>query len=145
MIREWRQADQADLITLWCAAWQVTMPAIDFAARRPWLDRHLAKLRAAGAIILCALDAEDRMIGFATIDPRTGEMDQLAIGPDAFGTGVAVALLAEVKRRAPGRVWLSVNQDNPRAVRFYARDGFRVAGTGINPGSGLDILHMEWP
>ncbi len=121
------------------------MPAIDFAARLAWFDRHLGGLRAAGAIILCAVDASDRAIGFATIDPVTGEMDQLAVAPDAFGTGAAPALLAEVKRRAPGRVWLSVNQDNPRAVRFYTREGFRVVGSGVNPISGLGILNMEHP
>ena len=145
MIREWRAGDQRDLARLWCAAWQATMPAIDFVARLPWLETHLAGLQAAGVLILCAVDAGDRAIGFATIDPTTGEMDQLAVAPDAFGAGVAPALLAEVKRRAPQRVVLSVNQDNPRAVRFYAREGFRVVGTGVNPGSGLGILHMAWP
>lgn len=145
MIREGRAADQPDLARLWCAAWQVTMPAIDFTARLAWFDRHLAGLQAAGAIILCAVDASDRATGFATIDPATGEMDQLAVAPDAFGTGVAPALLAEVKHRAPGFVKLSVNRDNPRAVRFYEREGFRVVGAGVNPGSGLDISHMEWP
>ena len=72
MIREWRAADQPDLARLWCAAWQVTMPAIDFAARLAWFDGHLDGLRAAGVIILCAVDASDRAIGFATIDPETG-------------------------------------------------------------------------
>ncbi len=145
MIREWRAADQPALARLWCAAWQITLPAIDFAARLGWFTPHLAGLRAAGAVILCAVDADDQAIGFATIDLVTGEMDQLAVAPDAFGAGVAAALLAEVKCRAPGRVWLSVNSDNPRALRFYGREGFRAVGTGINPGSGLGILNMEWP
>jgi len=145
VIREWRAADQPDLARLWCEAWQVTMPTIDFSARLPWLDGHLAGLRAAGAVILCAVDGADRPLGFASLDSMTGEMDQLAVAPDAFGAGVATALLTEVKRRAPGRVFLSVNRHNPRAMRFYAREGFRVVGSGINPGSGLDILHMEWP
>lgn len=145
VIRPWRAVDQPELARLWCAAWQVTMPEIDFSARLPWFDGHMAGLRAVGAMILCAADTADRVVGFATIDPGTGEMDQLAVAPGAFGAGVAPALLTEVKRHAAGRVWLSVNQDNPRAVRFYTREGFRVVGTGTNPGSGLGILHMEWP
>ena len=144
MIRQWCAADQTDLARLWCAAWQITMPAIDFTARLAWFDRHIGRLRAAGVIILCAVDAADQMVGFATIDPATGEMDQLAVAPDGFGAGIATALLAEVKRRAPERVWLLVNTDNARAVRFYTREGFRVVGTGVNPNSGFDILNMEW-
>ena len=70
-------------------------------------------------------------------------MDQLAVAPAAFGAGVATAQLTEVKRRAPREVWLSVNQDNPRAVRFYMREGFRIVETDTNPTSGLAIFHME--
>ena len=144
MIREWRPADQADLARLWQAAWQVTMPAIDFAARLEWFDAHLAQMRADGVVILCAVDVADRVIGFATLEPDAGGMDQLAVAPEAFGSGVAVALLDEVKRRAPREIWLSVNQDNPRALRFYLREGFHVVGTDVNPTSGLAIFHMEW-
>lgn len=145
VIRGWRAADQAELARLWCDAWQATFPAIDFPARLAWFDQRLTGLRAAGVVILCVVDAADRPVGFATIDPTTGEMDQLAVAPAAFGAGIATTLLAAVKNRAPGRVGLSVNQDNPRAVRFYTREGFRVVGTGVNPGSGLAILYMEWP
>ena len=145
MIRDWRPEDHPAIARLWHAAWQATMPAIDFSARLDWLEAHLARLRADGVVILCAVNEADQAIGFATIDPATGDMDQLAVAPEAFGAGVAIALLGEVKRRAPGRVVLSVNRDNPRAVRFYAREGFRTIGTGVNPGSGLGILHMEWP
>ncbi len=145
IIRAAQAGDRPAMAQLWRSAWQATMPAIDFTARLPWLDTHLITLVASGAEILCATNAAGIVLGFATIDPATGDMDQLAIAPDYFGAGAAVALLTEVKRRAPGRVTLSVNQDNPRAVRFYAREGFRAVGVGTNPGSGLDILHMEWP
>ena len=140
-----RDGDWPALAALWVAAWRATLPAIDFAARRPWLEQHLAQLRARGVRVLCAVDADDRPLGFATLDPQSGEMDQLAVAPAAFGGGVAAALLMAVKAAAPGRVLLSVNQDNPRAVGFYLREGFRVVGDGVNPGSGLAISHMRWP
>lgn len=149
MVRQFRPDDMPALAALWVAAWEATLPAIDFAARLPWLEHHLARLQAAGVLVLCAVDADDRPLGFATLDPLSGEMDQLAVAPAAFGGGVAAALLAAVKAAAPhraqGRVVLSVNQDNPRAVRFYLREGVRVVGGGVNAGSGLAISRMEWP
>ena len=51
------------------------------------------------------------------------------------GRGVAGALMAALvdAARAAGAtaLWLAVLQRNARAVGFYRREGFRVAGTGI--------------
>ncbi len=140
-----RDGDFPALAALWVAAWRATLPAIDFAARLPWLAQHLAGLRARGVRVICAVDADDVPEGFATLDATSGEMDQLAVAPAAFGGGVATALLAAVKAGGPGRVVLSVNRDNPRAMRLYLREGFRVVGDGVNAGSGLAICHMAWP
>ena len=127
------------------AAWQATLPQIDFTARASWLATHLATLQARGVMLLCATDAEDRAFGLVTIDASSGELDQLAVAPHAFGRGVATALLAEAKRLAPGFARLTVNQDNPRAVAFYRREGFRIVGQGANPNSGLQTWDLIWP
>lgn len=127
----------AGLIALWQRAWQAAFPDIDFAARRPWLaDR----LRTPGLQIIAA----DRR-GFLTLDPATGEIDQLAVAPEAAGAGIATALLAEARRRRPEGLHLSVNQANTRAIRLYHRAGFRITAADINPASGLPIFHMRWP
>ena len=39
---------------------------------------------------------------------------------------------------------LDVNEMNPRALRFYEREGFSVVGRGLNPQSGLPTLKMRW-
>lgn len=53
--------------------------------------------------------------------------------PDAHGTGAAAALVEAVVAEAAARgvrsVWLGVNQQNERAQRFYAKNGFAVVGT----------------
>ncbi|PFG35773.1 ribosomal protein S18 acetylase RimI-like enzyme [Flavimobilis soli] len=53
--------------------------------------------------------------------------------PDAHGTGAASALVeavvAEAAARSVRSVWLGVNQQNVRAQRFYAKNGFTVVGT----------------
>ena len=66
------------------------------------------------------------------------------VAPKERGGGLARALIEEAKRRAPGIVDLNVNVANPRACRFYQREGFLVVGVGTSPLSGLPMLHLRW-
>ena len=49
------------------------------------------------------------------------------------GRGLAQQMMARVKdearRRGAGSIYLSVWQEQPQAIRFYAKEGFRIAGT----------------
>ena len=44
----------------------------------------------------------------------------------------------------PAGLELHVNLDNPRAIRFYEREGFVKIGEGVSERSGLTILHYRW-
>ncbi len=134
--------DMEPLVDLWVASWQEAMPAIDFSARRSWLTDHLVGLEAQGAITICAVDPTRRLVGFVTLDPATGWIDQLAVAPAAKGGGAALALLDEARRLSPRGLSLDVNVDNPRALRFYEREGFERIGAGVNPRSGLATLRL---
>ena len=94
--------------------------------------------------IVVGLDADDRPAGFVTIDPARGCLDQLCVAPAEQGSGLARALLDEAKRRSPGVVELDVNEANPRARRFYEREGFAVVGRGLSRQSRLPTLKMIW-
>ena len=144
-LRARTDADLANLAELWVTSWQETMPAIDFLARRPWFLDHLRKLEAAGAITLCAFDGLDRLLGFVTFDPATAYLDQLAVAPEAKGSGAASLLLNEARRLSLDGLTLDVNQDNPRALRFYEREGFEKIGEGTNPRSGLKTWRLRLP
>ncbi|MDE2361952.1 MAG: GNAT family N-acetyltransferase [Hyphomicrobiales bacterium] len=135
--------ERTALLDLWVAAWDATFPDIDFDARRDWLTGHLAKIEASGAKTICAFD-DDRPLGFVTIDPATGWLDQIAVHPDFFGTGVATKLLAAAKRISPARVKLDVNADNFRALRFYRREQFIRTGASVNALSGRETVVLEW-
>jgi putative acetyltransferase len=134
----------ADFTELWVAAWSNAMPAIDFEARRAWFVDHLAAMRAQGVAVTCAFDEEGALAGFITLDRASGHIDQLAVAPGHWSKGAAAALLDEAKRRAPGTLKLDVNQDNPRAMRFYEKHGFRRRAAGVNPTSGLKTWRYEW-
>jgi putative acetyltransferase len=143
-LRDFAEADLPALIDLWAAAWTATGIPIDFDARRAWIDDRLHALRAGGAEIVVGLDASEKPAGFVTIDPRSGHLDQLCVAPAERGSGLAVALVDEAKRRSQGVVELEVNEANPRARRFYEREGFVVIGQGVSPHSGLPTLKMRW-
>ena len=128
----------------WVASWTLTMPEIDFEERRSWLAMHLESLIADGTEIRVAAAHADDLVGFVTVDPTNGKLDQICVAPDWWGRGVAEALLAAGREISPDRLMLDVNADNPRAIAFYAREGFSEVGKDTNPRSGLPIVKMVW-
>jgi putative acetyltransferase len=134
-----------ELTDLWVAAWNKAMPAIDFETRRAWFVDHLVAMHDRGVEVMCAFDrANGDMAGFITLDTSSGHIDQLAVAPAYWSRGAADALLSHTKSRAPDALRLEVNQDNPRAVRFYEKHGFRRRAAGVNPTSGLKTWRYEW-
>ena len=61
------------------------------------------------------------------------ELSKMYAHPAAHGQGVAgepmQATLAEAAREGVPVVWLGVNQENVRAIRFYEKHGFAIVGT----------------
>lgn len=61
------------------------------------------------------------------------ELSKMYAHPAAHGQGVASELiratLAEAARDGTPVVWLGVNQENARAIRFYEKHGFTIVGT----------------
>ena len=142
-LRDFVEGDLPALIDLWVDAWKATGVPIDFDARRGRIKNCLAVLRAGGAEIVVGLDAQGKPSGFVTIDPRSGVLDQLCVAPDERGSGLAVALMEEAKRRSPQAIELKVNEANPRAKRFYEREGFEAVGRGVSSLSGWPTLKMR--
>ena len=131
------------MLDLWVAAWQATMPEIDFAARRDWFAARLEDFSRVGTAILCAVDAAT-VLGFITIDSQTQYLDQLAVTPTAFGQGVAGELLQAAKQVSPRAIELLVNQDNLRAIRFYEREGFTRGEPASGTTTGRPVWRMRW-
>ena len=97
-----------------------------------------------GAEVVVGLDAGGRPAGFAATDAKSGYLDQLCVRPSERGSGVALALIDEAKRRSPGVIELDVNEMNPRARRFHEREGFSTVARAFNLQSGLPTLKMRW-
>jgi putative acetyltransferase len=142
-LRPYVPADEDAAIKLWQQTWQLVYPKIDFSTRVDWWRQRWRTELAAVATIIVA-EADGRLLGFVTVDPASFDLDQLVVSPDAWGTGLARALLAEAKRISPQGLDLYVNTDNVRAIRFYEKQGFVICGEAINWRSGAPVHKMSW-
>ena len=142
-LRRYAAADEDAAVALWQRTWQLAYPRIDFAARVDWW-RERWRLELVPAATITVAEAGGKMIGFVTVDPKTFDLDQIVVAPEAWGGGVASALLAEAKRISPAGLDLHVNKDNFRAVRFYEKHGFAVSGEALNWRSGAPVHKMSW-
>ncbi len=142
-LRRYCDADEAAAIELWRRTWQQAYPAIDFAQRLDWWRSRWRGELVPSAVITVA-ERDGRMLGFVTVDPRNGYLDQIVVAPEEWGSPLAAALIAAAKRCAPAGLELLVNQDNARAIRFYGKHGFVVSGADRNPLSGAPLHRMRW-
>jgi len=143
-LRRYTQADEAAAIELWRRTWQLAYPQIDFSARVDWWRERWRDELVPSAVITIA-ERDGAMLGFVTVDPHSGYLDQIVVAPETWGSRLAAALVDEAKRIAPGGLELLVNQDNARAIRFYEKHGFVITGAEVNPRSGAPLHRMSWP
>jgi putative acetyltransferase len=143
VVRDYRDEDCEAAIALWRRAWDTALPEINFSERLEWWrERWTKELVPNYAIRVAELDG--KIAGFIAIDPSSGYLDQIAVAPEDWGTGVAARLMDEAKRISPARISLEVNKENARAIRFYERAGFERTGEGVNPRSGRPTWCYSW-
>jgi putative acetyltransferase len=107
-----------------------------------WRERWRNEL--VPSTIVTVAERDGAVLGFVTVDPASGYLDQIVVAPETWGSALAAALLDEAKRIAPGKLELLVNQDNTRAIRFYEKHGFIISGADVNPRSGAPLHRMSW-
>ena len=143
ILRPYAPADEDAAIGLWLRTWLLAYPQIDFNQRVDWWRQRWRDELVPAATITVA-EGGGRMLGFVTVDPRTFDIDQTVVAPEAWGLGVAAALIAEAKRISPAGLDLHVNKDNARAIRFYEKQGFVISGEALNWRSGAPVHKMSW-
>jgi putative acetyltransferase len=142
-LRPYRPADENAAIELWRRTWQQHYPRIDFSARVDWWRQRWQTELVPVAHIAIA-EAGNTMLGFVTVDTKSFDLDQIVVAPEAWGSGVAAALIDEAKRLSPQGLDLHVNKDNLRAIRFYEKHGFAISGEALNWRSGAPVHKMSW-
>jgi putative acetyltransferase len=142
-LRPYAPDDEEAAIELWRRTWELAYPRINFNARVDWWRRRWREELVPVATITVA-ETDGDLIGFVTVDPLSFDLDQIVVAPEAWGMGVASALIAEAKRISPAGLDLHVNTDNVRAIRFYEKQGFVLAGEALNWRSGAPVHKMSW-
>jgi putative acetyltransferase len=142
-LRRYHPRDEDASVALWLRTWQKAYPELDFAERLDWWrERWRNEILPAAEVVIA--EADDDVIGFVTVDPRTLYLDQIVVAPEHWRSAVGSALIAEAKRISPAGLDLDVNIDNVRAIGFYRRLGFLITGVGKNPISGKPVHRMSW-
>jgi len=142
-IRPYTSCDEDAVIALWQRTWQLTYPDIDFTERVAWWRARWRDELLPKATVVVA-EADGALIGFVTVEDASGYLDQIVVAPEAWGSGLAEALLREAKRISPRGIDLMVNTDNARAIQFYVKHGFAVTGAGVSPLSKRPLHRMSW-
>lgn len=90
---------------------------------------------------LCIIKDKQKLVGFAGIDKRKLEM--LFIHPDYFGLGIGYKLLTYVVDNFSVK-YVDVNEQNPKALAFYQRQGFLIVERSPQDemGRNFPILHL---
>jgi putative acetyltransferase len=142
-LRPYTEADEAAAIALWQRTWQQHYPQIDFAKRVEWWRSRWRNELVPTSTISVAV-SDDQMVGFVTVNPQTGYLDQIVVAPEAWGSEVASMLMVAARRVSPQLLELQVNADNGRAIRFYQKQGFVDVGEAVNEISGALLRIMRW-
>ena len=155
-IRRARPGDAAAVAEVHVRTWQAAyehvfgaerLAAIDVEPRRRFAERGIER----GGVWVA--EEAGRVVGFVSIGASMqadaeGELYAIYVLPDAWGTGAGTGLLAaaaaELRRAYPTSI-LWVLEDNPRARRFYEREGWALdGGTRSEDFLGLEVAEVRY-
>lgn len=134
------ESDYSRIVEVWEASVRAThdfLTEVDIQVMKPLILHEYLH-----AVELAAVrDEAGELIGFLGTADRKIEM--LFVAPEARGKGVGRRLVEHAVGRL-GCDSVDVNEQNPQAVGFYERMGFRVSGRSERDGQGnpFPLLHM---
>ena len=149
-IRIARPEERPGLVEVWEAAVRATHHFLTEADIQN-IRRQVEELLPAFEGLWTACPEDGPPAGFMGLTPPEeeggeAEIDMLFVSPDLHGQGVGTALVNFARARHP-HLKLSVNEQNPRAHKFYENRGFVVVGRSPvdSQGRPFPLLHMLLP
>lgn len=137
-IRPFAPADLGSVLDLWLSG---NLSAHPFLPAAWWsAQRGQVALQLPQAEVWLSTGEDGALLGFAGLQ---GELlAGLFVAEGARSQGVGKSLLDHLKARHP-RLVLHVYQRNPRALRFYLREGFRLQAVGADAAGEPELL-LSW-
>ena len=130
----------AGLLGIWEASVRAShhfLTEEDIRSLRPQAEEAIRQIET-----LWAVDCDDVRIGFMGI--QSGKIEMLFLHPDYFRKGIGRALIQKAVSEA-GAEYVDVNEQNPAAVKFYEKMGFRTfrRDSTDDQGNPFPILRMK--
>ena len=130
----------AGLLGIWEASVRAShhfLTEEDIRSLRPQAEEAIRQIET-----LWAVDCDDVRIGFVGI--QSGKIEMLFLHPDYFRKGIGRALIQKAVSEA-GAEYVDVNEQNPAAVKFYEKMGFRTfrRDSTDDQGNPFPILRMK--
>jgi ribosomal protein S18 acetylase RimI-like enzyme len=139
-------------VATWRAAYTHAFPAevldsLSVDEREQMWRRAMAN----DAISLYVAETEE-IVGFVSVGPSSqaegeGELYAIYVRPDSWGSGAGAALMEAARGRLAERfstAILWVLEDNPRARRFYEREGWVVDGHRTDVVQGVEVPEVRY-
>ncbi|MEB2776794.1 GNAT family N-acetyltransferase [Algoriphagus sp. D3-2-R+10] len=140
-ITEITPSEYSEVVELWEASVRATHDFLqeeDIIFFKPLILNEYLK----AVELNCVRADSGKMLGFSGV--AEGYMEMLFVHPDQAGKGFGKALLSNaISNQQVTKV--DVNEQNPKALEFYLKNGFEIIGRSELDGTGkpYPILHME--
>jgi GNAT superfamily N-acetyltransferase len=163
-VRRARPEDAAEIAAVHVRTWQAAYEHVFGAERLAGLDperRRVGWERALSERVeeedVFVAEQDGTVVAFASAgpagdEPGEGELYAIYALPEAWGSGAGPALMREALAALRGRGFLEailwVLEDNPRARRFYEREGWRLDddewARKVEPHLGVDVAEVRY-
>lgn len=132
--------DYPRLLQVWEASVRAThdfLPESYIVLLRELVPKYLDAV-----MLICCKDTRQRITGFAGV--AAGRVEMLFVDPQYRGQGIGKLLLRHAINELNADE-LDVNEQNPQAIGFYAKQGFEVIGRSETDGMGkpYPLLHLK--
>ncbi|OUQ15339.1 GNAT family N-acetyltransferase [Lachnoclostridium sp. An14] len=138
MIRAMENTDASQAADLWLAA---NTEAHSFIPVSYWREHYEAVKEMLLQAEVYVWEEKGRVLGFVGLNGY--HIEGIFVAGDARSRGIGKGLLDFVKERKRP-LSLNVYRKNPRAIRFYEREGFVTVEEGLDEGTGEPDLFMKW-
>lgn len=140
MIRKMQPADIDRVAEIWL---DTNLKAHDFIPPEYWTGNFTAvkEMISQAEVYVYVNEDYNAVQGFIGLDQEY--IAGIFVSEEAQGRGIGKQLLdcAKEKKR---KLSLNVYAQNQRAVRFYQREDFRIAGEGVDENTGAKEYLMLW-
>lgn len=138
MIRRMREEDLDRVAGLWL---DTNLKAHDFIPAQYWRGNFDAVRGMLLQAEVYVWEKDGAIQGFAGLDGSY--IAGLFVADGAQSGGIGKRLIEFLKAEKP-KLTLNVYRRNTRAVRFYQREGFQIAGEGTDEATGEAEYRMAW-